>query len=494
MVHKKYSIALKEALNFTGIKYNTLSQFIGYDLSYVSKWVTGVRLPAAKNVDRINQEIAQFLGTVLQKSNRVKDFAQSILGKEKIDSDDISFEIYQYLSECYRNTLGCKKSLPKEATLRETRVYIGKSACMTFLQQTLKKTLEESNEAPKIVITGEFFDLENNQFWQCLYSISLKSYPCKIYVLLDLSILEKDVVQKTALLFQRLNDLLDYDFTIYEKKSNAYNNLIAINNELVIFYNKDENGEISICTAVTDLKEAHSVYNKCKNFVTSQPILLEPKATLGMEPFGYRDTFYTSERFFFFCVNGFEFLLPDEVFESMLKEAEKGNLKPATVDWVKRVRAIWKDLMTNVSVRFMLPTNSIVRYLETGNIQLTDFSYKLSVDERKMHIQSILKLMRKNPSITLGILLPTTEKYKGNHFINLSFNTNYSTAFLKKNIHYIHENTSLLYYVKSKVLLCALQCFFDSQMQSEHYKEYTVEQLEQLYTKYHFLTEFLIKK
>lgn len=101
--------------------------------------------------------------------------------------------------------------------------------------------------------------------------------------------------------------------------------------------------------------------------------------------------------------------------------------------------------------------------------------------------------MRKNENIRLGILLPTTEKYKGTHFINLSFNTNYSTAFLKKNIHYIHQNTSLLYYVKSSVLLHALQYFFDSQMQSEHYKEYTVDQLEKLYNKYHFLTEFLIK-
>lgn len=52
-----YAEGLKELLEFVNIRYSVLSKEIGYDLSYVSKWVTGARLPAAKNVDLINQKI-----------------------------------------------------------------------------------------------------------------------------------------------------------------------------------------------------------------------------------------------------------------------------------------------------------------------------------------------------------------------------------------------------------------------------------------------------
>ena len=99
-----------------------------------------------------------------------------------------------------------------------------------------QEKLEESTVPPTIIITGEFFNLAKNHFWQIFYDIKLNHWPCDIHVFLDLSELEKGAIGAAEILFQCLNDLLNYDFTIYEKKSNAYNNIIAINNEFVIFY------------------------------------------------------------------------------------------------------------------------------------------------------------------------------------------------------------------------------------------------------------------
>ena len=137
-------------------------------------------------------------------------------------------------------------------------------------------------------------------------------------------------------------------------------------------------------------------------------------------------------KIFLFCVNGFEFLLPDEVFNSMIEKAKVGNLGMADVEWVQRVQNLFKNLLEKVPLRFMLPTNSIVRYLETGNINLTDFPYQMTIEERKLHIKHVLQLIQSNPNITFGVLLPTTEKYSGTNFINLSFNTSYSTGIFKE--------------------------------------------------------------
>ncbi len=492
-MEKNYSLMLKEFLDFVHVKYAVLSSAIGYDLSYVSKWTTGMRLPAAKNVDRINQEIARYLSEMIVKHQQTEDFAKHFLNKEDIEPENIAFEIYQKLSKAYCVSLQIKKKPDIIRVSENDRVFLGKGECFSFLQKTIQKQLEASSIPPTIVITGEFFNLARNQFWQVFYDAKLGQFPCDIHVFLDTNELERNPIESAETLFQCLNDLLNYDFTIYEKQSQGYENIIAINNEFVIFYSLNAVGDIDICTASADLKQAHSVYMKCRQFMERQPVLLEPKQTLGMTRFGYRDRFYASQKFFFFCVNGFEFLLPDEVFNSMIARAEEGTLGVATVEWVQRVQNIWNNLLIKVPLRFMLPTNSVVRYLETGHIQLTDFSYQLTVEERKKHIKHVITLLKANPNITFGVLLPTTEKYSGTNFINLSFNTNYSTGFLKKNSQSIYPDTMPIYFIQSTLLLQSFQAYFDSRRKSSHYKEYTAEELVKLYQKYYFFVEFLFK-
>ena len=82
----------------------------------------------------------------------------------------------------------------------------------------------------------------------------------------------------------------------------------------------------------------------------------------------------------------------------------------------------------------------------------------------------------------------------GTNFINLSFNTSYSTGFLKKNIQLIHPDTLPIYFIKNTMLLNSFQAYFDNLTKSKHYKEYTAKELEELYKKYYFLIEFLFKE
>jgi len=491
---KKYAESLKKILDFAHVRYNVLSQAIEYDLSYVSKWTTGARLPAAKNVDCINQKIADFLAPIILKQKQRKEFSRVFLHSDEWGEEDLSFTIYQYLGNAYRTSLKEKKNCSNTVNVEHLDLSIGMSECQTLIQHIVKSKLEDLTEPANIVITGDFLNLVKNHFWQIFYDVKMKEFPCNIHVALNVNELQNNSINATGSIFQCLNDFLDFDFTIYEKSSKLYDNIIAIENKAVILYYINAEGYIDMSIAVYDSHQVKDIYNKCKSFIMTQPVVLQPKNTLGMDRFGFRDTFYASDKFFFFCANGLEFLLPNEVFQSLLKAAKTGNLEPATEEWVQRVHAIWETVVNRVSLRFMLPTNSIIRYLETGYIHLTDFSYQLTTEERRLHMKHILDEMKSNPAIVFGVLLPTTEKYSGTNFTNLSFNTNYSTGFLKKNVHCIHEDTLPIYLVNSVILLRCLQNFFDSQTQSKHYKEYSVEQLAELYEKYHFLMEFLFKE
>ena len=65
-----YAEVLKQLLQYTETKYTTLSQAIDYDMSYISKWVNGARLPASRHADRIHEDMARFFANTAQKQHQ----------------------------------------------------------------------------------------------------------------------------------------------------------------------------------------------------------------------------------------------------------------------------------------------------------------------------------------------------------------------------------------------------------------------------------------
>ena len=53
-----FGIRLRQLMNRTGVKRETLAQAVRYDSSYISKWLSGKMLPSAKNADKVIQELA----------------------------------------------------------------------------------------------------------------------------------------------------------------------------------------------------------------------------------------------------------------------------------------------------------------------------------------------------------------------------------------------------------------------------------------------------
>ncbi len=61
MVKNEFGNKLQNLLIATGTKKSTLAKSVQYDLSYVSKWVSGKMLPSEKNIDRVIEDITSCL-------------------------------------------------------------------------------------------------------------------------------------------------------------------------------------------------------------------------------------------------------------------------------------------------------------------------------------------------------------------------------------------------------------------------------------------------
>ena len=65
---------LKEILKFIGMKSSYLARCLGYDVSYISKWCSGSKIPSSKNVEEIINDLSDIFYNELIKKNCLEKF------------------------------------------------------------------------------------------------------------------------------------------------------------------------------------------------------------------------------------------------------------------------------------------------------------------------------------------------------------------------------------------------------------------------------------
>ena len=92
-----YGTILKQLIQLTGSKLSTISDVIGYDVSYISKWCNKSMLPAAKMAPEINRSMASLFAQEILSQENIKDFEKAF--SMEVSSDDLENAVYHLLKE-----------------------------------------------------------------------------------------------------------------------------------------------------------------------------------------------------------------------------------------------------------------------------------------------------------------------------------------------------------------------------------------------------------
>lgn len=480
MISDGYASTLKRLITFTQAKFISLADIVGYDVSYVNKWSNGTKLPSSRYVERINEEMGQYFAELIVKQKKEEKFYKTF--PISCEIKDLGFEISQYLCAAYRATLHQNHATKGKENRPSIQVITGHHDTAAFLSDLLQKGVQNLDGDGELLVLGEFCTLYDAGFWKYFENINLTTTRLIIRVGLDMDKLEKQPVYVQRL-YQTINRFLDFDFVFYNSHDIENANLIILRGIFAVQYAMSNPPRFNMCTYIFDESTVWDIYEKFSFTGTEKKALISITSSLGMDDMGYRTAFYATSRFFFFLTNGFEFLLPHQVFESIIQ-----NVSPEQAFSIQRLCVTWEEIVNASDIEFILPTASLMRYLETGYIYLTDVEYTLTAQERKEHIQSVLDAMQGNPHIVMGVLpsMGSSPVYKGE---NVSFYSNYKTGFLKKNKKYIHNQASPFYLIVNERLHSIILNYFQSLRESPTYHQYTVDQLQQKYEQYRPLIE-----
>lgn len=480
MISDGYASTLKRLITFTQAKFISLADVVGYDVSYVNKWSNGTKLPSSRYVERINEEMGHYFAELIAKQGKKEKFFKTFPISET--AEDLGFEISQYLCAAYRSTLHQDHSSKGKENQPSIQVITGHHDTADFLSDILQKSLQNLDGDGELLILGDFCSLYDAGFWKYFDDIHLTASNLTLRVGLNMDKLEKNP-QYIGHLYATLDRFLDFDFVFYDICDIENSNIILLKGVFAVQYAMSTPPRFNMCTYIFDESMVWDIYEKFSFTGTEKKALNFTVSSLGMDDLGYRTAFYATNRFFFFLTNGFEFLLPHEVFDSIIQK-----VSPEQAFAVQRLCVTWEEIIDVSKIDFIIPATSLMRYLEDGYIYLTDVEYNLSAQERREHIKSVLQAMSNNDHITMATLLPALgdDIYKGK---NLSFYSNYKTGFLKKNKQRVHNNADTFYLIVNDRLHSLILNFFQNMKALPSYQQYTCEELTNKYEVYKPLIE-----
>ena len=388
----QYRQAFKTLVDLTNTKLSTIAFTLGYDISYISKWNSGRKLPSSKNIYTINRKLSTLFAKVIVEEDKIDDFflAFNLNNKEILTKESkkaLEVLIYKLLNEAYMNS---NQDLPMDK-VSNTKLIFKNSSVDKELKEVLEKTLGKK----KKVDIWATFDI-NSHFAQILLQVGKN--------------LDKDVEFNLHLLCKK-EDLEDFDILknitdnsrinmeLYEDPGLDYNFILVRDTAYFILR---EEAAFSFLTHGEELDTLFEITSFImglfkglnKIIVFSQPEELAKSS--------YRKYFYSDNQFLFLSNYGFEFLLPNQIIDRIIQKIDdEKDFKKAEAE---NIKLLWEELFSDAEINFLTTRTGLLKYFETGEIYYCSIRAKLSIEEIEAHLNNIISVMKKNKNINFYII------------------------------------------------------------------------------------------
>ena len=295
MISDGYASTLKRLITFTQAKFISLADVVGYDVSYVNKWSNGTKLPSSRYVERINEEMGQYFAELIAKQKKEAKFFKAFPISE--NTEDLGFEIGQYLCAAYRTTLNQSRSPKGKENRPSIQVITGHHDTSAFLSDLLQKSIQSLESDGELLVLGEFCTLYKTGFWKYFDGLKLQ-HKLTIRVGLDLDKIEENF-DDLLTVYRILDSFLDIDFVFYDIQDTSNANLIILKDSFVVQYALDTQPRFKMCTYIFDESLIGDIYEKFSFNGAEKKPLMSTVSSLGMDELGYRTAFYATTKFFF---------------------------------------------------------------------------------------------------------------------------------------------------------------------------------------------------
>lgn len=474
----EYGPLLKKLIGFSGLKMSTVASLLSYDLSYISKWCNQSKLPAARTATEVNRTLASVFAREIRARGDEARFYKSF----SAPGSELEQSIFLLLNDAYKDCEGKSAGTYLESAVAPARILTQAADIYSFFHHELIELLGGEEEPVEILCTLDLSRLisaaapEARQTQGNMPEIRVK-------IGMDAGAFTEGGSASFKQLYAFLNMYHSTAFDIYDNRRMDAMNTLVVKGKLAILCALDQYDRITTAVVVQDMEKVNQIYLKLVPLFRGSPLLLHHERSEEFNKAGYRTDFYARENYQIFTARGFEFLLPVECWASIIQKAREQDDSGFEGRMVEKMQITWEEIFEKSSMDFFTTKSALLKYLEDGEIVFLDVVYNMSVPERKMHIQKVLDITKKNPNIHFFVIdddcLPEMQ-----HLFGASVYSNRRKIFLKNLWNLGDKSEAQFYCVDSERMTVDLVRYLDKLRDSVYCYPFDADSLQKFVDRY----------
>ena len=418
----RFSTLLERLMEVAELKNYTLANELQYDVSYISKWVSGRMLPSAKTDKAVLQGISHCLVKDGSEEGR-----QTLMSDYQVDNlEDLTCAIYDNLTAEYNYVRDTQNDTGN--TVAPDTVFYPKLNMPQYLSKMNHPVLRRVNSLD-IMAMMDLMYMERDYRIQ-IASIDSRTlmeqrrYPdVHFSMFIDLGSKKLDYIYDITFLLNMLTNMSHIDFKLYGGKQAFGKAIFTVKDEFAISGMLTDSNQCISVTVSEEPENSDTLYRYIQSLCTRERQLIVPatmrEMLLGnhytrsiLSPHQRLRIGHMTERF-----------LPDDLFEEVVAQLIPTCKEVINLEELRWIHDLTQHSYTELPIQILFNASAFSDFTVTGELNFFNMKVILSPEQRLRYIQHIADLIRDNENLSVKLIygrLISDFQYTANQCICLS--------------------------------------------------------------------------
>ncbi|MBE6046798.1 MAG: hypothetical protein E7213_00020 [Clostridium sp.] len=466
---RNFGETLKLLKNISGMKTITLANYLGYDISYISKWCANKNLPSGRNVVHIFEELSRIFSREIYNTNSFDKF-----NKEFETEFSNKTELKEYLKVILEDSYDRTKKNEKIIKKNYNKIIFGKDEIEDFINNMLSELLSVGGKELEIYCT---LDILNSEKFFSEKNIISQNSKINLKIGCDVSRFSKRELRDVYNIHNILRKVESCDIKVYSDEDFKKANILLVKNEFALMYSLDKEEKPDFCAVITEQDELDKIYASIGYRFKASNIIVDTISEEELMDKQYIFNFYNSKNFNFLFDLDFDFLDP----KSMLEKISIKDNAEVLNNQISNLQTIVQKKLKNSKVDIFVEKNTLNNYIY-NNVLLYGNKKASNVLNR---IENLVEYIKSNDKMKIYIIEKASiyEVYKDNLSVYLGENF----MLMKKTKNSNCSKDDLYYIVKSENILKDMFKICEEIKNTKSIREITVQELTSFLEEYRYL-------
>ncbi|MGL4914298.1 MAG: helix-turn-helix domain-containing protein [Romboutsia sp.] len=402
---------LEKLLYLSNQKKSTLARELGYDVSYISKWINAKNLPTQKNISTICKTVAEFIVKALNPMSTQELIDYFEIDTEVKDEDILVRYLERSLKESYiatagKGSLNIYKSTQSEDNYNSI-IHINPRLRKQYLSKDFGIFASKSSKID-IIMSANLYKLNNDDKMSIadmkdgLEKLA-KSHDIRVRFLMGFEGSYEDIIFNTLLIINMITMYPSIEFKIYncDVDSNA---VLAVLKDRMLhcaIFAKDRR-----CLFTSMSKEKHVIdemYYSLEDILNNQGKLItenQSPRSLIVDKTYIQYIMGQDLRWLMGSMN--EFFMPHDLFMEIGESIFKDDAK--VLNELNQINVFLQNVTYISKIKILVYEAELRKYISSGELQFFNIPIKLTLEQRERHIKYIEKIVSESQNVEFKLV------------------------------------------------------------------------------------------